>query len=40
MLREEVSGVDLAGDLAQVDAPEPYGLLDPQGVRVQVPQLA
>ena len=39
MLREEVCGVHLAGDLAKVDAPRPDRLLHPQRVRVKMPQL-
>ena len=40
VLGQEVRWVDLAVDLAKVYAPQPDGLLDPLGMRVEVPQFA
>ena len=34
----QISGVDLSGYLSEVDPAAPYRLLDPEQVRIQVPE--
>ncbi len=40
VLGEQIGWIHFAGDFAEIDASETDGLLDPQGVGIQVAELA